>query len=271
MTEDKANNAGEANVPKMDHPFSQPWEDSDLIIVVEGQKFHVHRLMLSLNSPVFKAMFKSEFKEATSVNNVEHLLKLSDEYQVKGILDLCASCLRKERKTEYNALKILLLAQQYRLNNIAKDCHSVLAKMKLERLEKCEEFQLLNNENLLSFLLLRVRLLEELVRDLSPQVAGIVACTMWLWNEAKKPMNWCPSHLPNGKAKVSIRNCMQKCPACKHVIESLALSTVADEFIPDESNKRFFSQPCYRSYYYTDRGDHFDGTLVNVLEKLFNM
>lgn len=205
------------------------------------------------------------------MNNVEHLLKLSDEYQVKGILDLCASCLRKERKTEYNALKILLLAQQYRLNNIAKDCHSVLAKMKLERLEKCEEFQLLNNENLLSFLLLRVRLLEELVRDLSPQVAGIVACTMWLWNEAKKPMNWCPSHLPNGKAKVSIRNCMQKCPACKHVIESLALSTVADEFIPDESNKRFFSQPCYRSYYYTDRGDHFDGTLVNVLEKLFNM
>ena len=50
----------------LDNPFSQPWENSDLVLVVEEQKFHVHRLIMSLNSPVFKAMFKSEFKEATS-------------------------------------------------------------------------------------------------------------------------------------------------------------------------------------------------------------
>ena len=36
-----------------------------MILVVENEKFHVHRLILSMNSPVFKAMFKSEFKEAT--------------------------------------------------------------------------------------------------------------------------------------------------------------------------------------------------------------
>ena len=33
---------------------------------MEGEKFHVHRLMLILNSPVFKAMLKSDFKEAGS-------------------------------------------------------------------------------------------------------------------------------------------------------------------------------------------------------------
>ena len=48
------------------HRFSEPWEDSDLILVVEDEKFHVHRLILSMNSPVFKAMFKSQFKEASS-------------------------------------------------------------------------------------------------------------------------------------------------------------------------------------------------------------
>ena len=36
------------------------------MLVVENEKFHVHRLTLSMNSPVFKAMFKSQFKEATA-------------------------------------------------------------------------------------------------------------------------------------------------------------------------------------------------------------
>ncbi len=51
---------------KVSHRFSEAWEDSDVILVVEDEKFHVHRLILSMNSPVFKAMFKSEFKEATN-------------------------------------------------------------------------------------------------------------------------------------------------------------------------------------------------------------
>ena len=37
-----------------------------MILVVENENFHVHRLILSMNSPVFKAMFRSQFKEATA-------------------------------------------------------------------------------------------------------------------------------------------------------------------------------------------------------------
>lgn len=48
------------------HRFSEPLEDSDLILIVEDEKFHIHRLILSMNSPVFKAMFKSSFQEAKS-------------------------------------------------------------------------------------------------------------------------------------------------------------------------------------------------------------
>ena len=51
---------------KLSHRFSEPWEDSDLVLMVEDEKFHVHRAILIVNSPVFKAMFKSEFKEATA-------------------------------------------------------------------------------------------------------------------------------------------------------------------------------------------------------------
>ena len=37
---------------KVKHFFSEPWEDSDVILVVENETFHVHRLILSMNSPV---------------------------------------------------------------------------------------------------------------------------------------------------------------------------------------------------------------------------
>ena len=52
---------GEVETKK--HMFSKPWEDSDIILVVEEQKFHVHRVMLSMASPVFKAMLSGGFKE----------------------------------------------------------------------------------------------------------------------------------------------------------------------------------------------------------------
>ena len=49
---------------KVDRPdFSEPWLFSDVVLVVEEQKFHVHRFTLALWSPVFKTMFTSDFQE----------------------------------------------------------------------------------------------------------------------------------------------------------------------------------------------------------------
>ena len=45
--------------------FSSPWNDSDMVLVVEDQELHVHRLILTLLSPVFKAMLDGHFKEAS--------------------------------------------------------------------------------------------------------------------------------------------------------------------------------------------------------------
>ena len=51
------------------------------------------------------------------MENVEHILKLADEYQVKGVLSLCIKCPEEEPKDEDNVIKILHLAN-----------HSVVAK-----------------------------------------------------------------------------------------------------------------------------------------------
>lgn len=48
----------------MNNPdFSCPWHFSDVVLSVEGTRFHVHRSTLSMWSPVFEKMFTSEFVE----------------------------------------------------------------------------------------------------------------------------------------------------------------------------------------------------------------
>ena len=37
-----------------------------MVLVVEDEKFHVHRQILSIHSPVFKVMLGTKFKEATA-------------------------------------------------------------------------------------------------------------------------------------------------------------------------------------------------------------
>lgn len=48
------------------HRFSSPWFFSDIVLVVEATKFHVHKSTLSLWSPMFATMFTSQFKESTA-------------------------------------------------------------------------------------------------------------------------------------------------------------------------------------------------------------
>ena len=65
--------------------FSAPWHFSDVVLAVEGHKFHVHRSTLSMWSPVFETMFAANFKERHSpevplpgkrAEQIESLLRL---------------------------------------------------------------------------------------------------------------------------------------------------------------------------------------------------
>lgn len=46
-----------------DHRYAEVWDDSDIILLIENEEFHCHYAILRFNSPVFRAMFKGDFKE----------------------------------------------------------------------------------------------------------------------------------------------------------------------------------------------------------------
>jgi len=137
--------------------FSVPWKFSDVVLVVEEQKLHVHRSTLAIWSPVFDTMFTSDFKEKNSVEitlpgkkaneiklllqimydtswnrsiltkkNCYFLLDLAHEYQIPFIIQICEDFLVSmvDGKREKDVLTVLLVGQRYELKTLIKSCVS---------------------------------------------------------------------------------------------------------------------------------------------------
>ena len=132
--------------------FSAPWKFSDVVLVAEDQRFHVHRNILALWSPVFEKMFTSEFQEKSkdeiplpdkkaseinelllliypnvtgkpwvtiTQNNCHFLAKLAQEYQIDSIVRKCEEFLVNKMLTkEENIINELIFAQTYKLEKL---------------------------------------------------------------------------------------------------------------------------------------------------------
>ena len=110
--------------------FSEPWQFSDVVLVVEEQRFHVHRNILGMWSEVFTTMFTSQFKEKTAEevplpgkksaeikemllviypttakpidrNNYDFLLDLAKEYMMAKLTRKCETFLMYDTKKPY--------------------------------------------------------------------------------------------------------------------------------------------------------------------------
>ena len=103
--------------------FSSPWNDSDMVLVVEDQELHVHRSILTLLSPVFKAMLDGHFKEAS-----ENKITLEGK-NLKSIAlflkMLYPSSMFEKSKPRLNdecRLLVMALAEEYECVNLIKQC-----------------------------------------------------------------------------------------------------------------------------------------------------
>ena len=192
---------------------------------------------------------------------MEHLLKLSDEYQVKPIFDSCVKFLEKQQIEEGNVMKILILATLYKLENVRQGCLDLLKNMKLQSILKGAQQQDLDKENLQTILSQRTERLEKFLDDdLYPQfIGGMVECCFWLWHVAKRNMKWCQEHFSNGKSNMSVNERLRECKICKEMITTIISSTKTQKY--DYSRQKFVCRPTYGGSL------HFDESLPVVIEE----
>ncbi|XP_029203945.2 uncharacterized protein LOC114967873 [Acropora millepora] len=283
------------------HPFCEPWEDSDLIFVVEEEKFHVHRQIMSIHSPVFKAMLNSVgFKEVTAteiplpgkkanefldflellymkkidevqLNQVEHLLKLADEYQAGGIEDVCVKMLKCEPKSKDNAVKILYLAtstatakDDQKLFQVREECYELIKDMELTEAQRSESYNDMEKNTLTRVLMKRNERLETFVKDIYPQFMGLVECCLYYYFEEHSEISLCPQHFSNGKTRENLLRRMKNCSVCRRMIKQMVLNLKVSQ--AQLSGGRFADKSSVATHSFEYGGDYyFDEKVIAMI------
>lgn len=98
--------------------------ETDVTLVVEGQKIHVNKAVLSEHSPVFDTMFKSQFKESTAKEIILEDKKAED---VVEFLSCFYPKMKHPIKAE-NVLQVLPIAHEYQ-SSLVTDCEDFMIAM----------------------------------------------------------------------------------------------------------------------------------------------
>lgn len=182
--------------------FSQPWEFSDTVLVVEGDKFHVHRSLLGMWSPVFSTMFTAQFKEKTadeiplpgkkatevkemllviyptSAREIDRknfliLLNLAKEYMMTKLTQKCESFLLRQLEettkpnywppiSGFHCLELLNIAQTYELKKLEKAC---VEKAKLMRFDELKRHKMFDKISALNYRMIAEGIIEKMERE----------------------------------------------------------------------------------------------------------
>ena len=103
--------------------FASPRYDSDIVLVVEDEKLHVHKWILTSQSPVFKAMFDGHFKEASQNEITLKEKKLQSMIQFLKLLYPSSMFLESNTPLDDKCrLAVMALADEYQCVNLIKQC-----------------------------------------------------------------------------------------------------------------------------------------------------
>ena len=200
------------------------------------------------------------------VENVEDLLQLSDEYQVKQhIFDPCVKFLEDQPKTKENVMKIVALANLYNLEKVHQGCIDLLKNMRLESLSETIHLQDLDKEQTQYYLTQRIERLETVLDEVFPQFFGVVASLVYLLFQHKNlHVSWCSAHFIDGKFKRYISmEVMAKCSGCKKMLGSMVLLTTnVVSYFPLGLETR---KPRHGG------NNHFDDVLFSVMENFVKL
>ena len=217
-----------------------------------------------------------------------HLLKLADEYEVQGVVDLCVKCLKDVPKSEENVVKILYLAtdtlkagEDSRLDSVRRHCEILVKDMDLANITAKGDFKNLNRDSMEKVFVKRTERLESFIKDVHPQLIGLVEYCLHLKLESPLPcVTRCPQHLPPGKslgsrpAHIGLLQRISSCFGCRDMITQLVSSSykqVIQTITQDDASESLPVQAgptgVVKEHVYGG-GFHFDEKLITLLQDI---
>ncbi|XP_031566413.1 uncharacterized protein LOC116301482 [Actinia tenebrosa] len=199
----KASTTEDAGLLKDSLDFSSPWHFSDVVLIVEDTKFHVHKSTLSMWSPVFEAMFTSQFRESNAKEiplpgkraeevkellhviysswskpkitdeNYQFLLQLADEYQMDRVKRSCSKFLVNKIEVS-NCLEFFKLAEQFGLDDVTEKCYQEVRYNSSADLEDSEHFVGFEPEVKVDICMRVIKELERTLREYVKTCSGLV-------------------------------------------------------------------------------------------------
>lgn len=151
-------------------PFSEPWLMSDTMLLVENEKFHVHRSILASCSPLFEDIFTTIIADEVSLpgkkaddvremlfaiyphvwkdisdENCVCLIELAHEYKIQSLLERCENYLKNRKNSAEEALHLILLSQLFNLSeDFIQFCMQVAKRIPPCSLETSDVYGKLN-------------------------------------------------------------------------------------------------------------------------------
>ena len=215
---------------------------------------------------------------------MSHLLKLADEYDVQGVLDLCTKCLKEVTKSEENVMKILYLAtdtviasEDSRLDDVRDECEILLKEMDLANITAKSDFKKLNQCSLERVFVKRTERLENFIREIHPQLVGLVEYCLYLkLASSSSVITPCPQHFPSNKSYIGLLQRIRSCLVCRGMITQLVTSSVTPD--QPQSSTGFCFGAQRSAFSNNQRGAvkehvyggncHFDEKLVSLLQDI---
>ena len=166
------------------------------------------------------------------MNQVEHLLKLADEYEARGIVDVCVKFLQSEAhcQSKDDAVKILHLAtctptvrEDERLTLVRMQCYAMTTNMELTETQGKESYKNLEKFVIERVLVKRIQRLEKFVKEIYPQFMGLVEWCLWHVLENAEVISTCPQHFLNKKPRGNLLRLMKDCSVCRQMIKQMIL------------------------------------------------
>ena len=184
------------------------------------------------------------FGDCYSVDKVGHLLKIADEYDVQGVLDLCKKCLKDVPKSEENVVKILYLAtdtvitsEDTTLDGVRDDCEILIKDMDLVNITVKSDFKKLSRDSMERVFVKRTERLETFIREIHPQLAGLVEYCLYL-KLASSPcvITRYPQHFLSNKSYIGLLQRIRSCLVCRGMITQLVTSSISNDKQPTQTS-----------------------------------